>query len=108
MVRRRNVHPQVQQGGACINHGAMVKRCSHEGCTKYIKKGGLCTQHYRMSLVTAQDPDVEVGYEATTTGGGGILNAAPHPAVVPQLPPFLVGPPESVTVSIIIDNNDEF
>jgi hypothetical protein len=28
--------------------------------------------------------------------------------LVPQLPPFLVGPPESVTVSIIVENNDDF
>ena len=61
-----------------------------------------------MSIVLAQVQDVEEGYEVTTTGGGGALaSAAPQPALVPQLRPFLVrDPPESVTVSIIIDNND--
>ena len=63
-----------------------------------------------MSLVSAQVQDVEEGYESTTTGGGGALDsAAPQPALVPQLPPFIVGgPPESVTVSIIVENNDNF
>jgi hypothetical protein len=60
-----------------------------------------------MSLVAAQDQDVEEGYEAMTTGvEGGALGAAPQPALVPQLPPFHVGPPESVTVSIILDDID--
>jgi hypothetical protein len=61
-----------------------------------------------MSLVAAQDQDVEEGYVSTTTGGGGVLGTAPQPALPPQPPPFHVGPPESVTVSIIIENNDEF
>jgi hypothetical protein len=33
------------QGGVCITHGALVKRCSHEGCTKQSKKGGVCVRH---------------------------------------------------------------
>jgi hypothetical protein len=63
-----------------------------------------------MSFVSAQVQDVEEGYEVTTTGGGGALaSAAPQPALVPQLPPFPVGgPPESVTVSIIVENDDNF
>jgi hypothetical protein len=40
-----------------------------------------------MSLVDAQDQDVEEGCEATTTVGGGILNAAPQPALAPPQPP---------------------
>jgi hypothetical protein len=60
-----------------------------------------------MSLVAAQDQVVEEGYEVTTTGGGGALaSAAPQPDLVPHLPPFLVGPPESVTVLITVENND--
>jgi hypothetical protein len=52
---------------------------------------------------------VEEGYEVTTTGGGGVpASAAPQPDLVPHLPPFLLGPPESVTVSIIVENNDDF
>jgi hypothetical protein len=61
-----------------------------------------------MSLVSAQIQDVEEGYESTTTSGGGVLGAAPQPALVPQLPPFLLGPTESVTVSIIVENDDNF
>lgn len=41
----------------------------------------------RMSLVDAQDLDVEEGCEATTTGGGGILLAASQPALAPPQPP---------------------
>jgi hypothetical protein len=62
-----------------------------------------------MSLVSAQVQDVEEGYESTTTGGGGVLVAAPQPALASHLPSFLVrGPPESVTVSIIVENDDNF
>jgi hypothetical protein len=43
----------------------------------------------------------------TTGVEGGALGAAPQPALVPQLPPFHVGPPESVTVSIILDDIDD-
>ena len=78
---------QAAKGGVCVTHGAVVKRCSHEGCTYLAVKGGVCTQHYRMSLVDAQDQDVEEGCEATTTVGGGILNAAPQPALAPPQPP---------------------
>jgi hypothetical protein len=63
-----------------------------------------------MSLVAAPDQDVEEGYVSTTTGGGGVpASAAPQPALASHLPSFLVGdPPESVTVSIIVENNDNF
>jgi len=26
----------------CITHGAQVKRCSSEGCTNQVQKGGVC------------------------------------------------------------------
>jgi hypothetical protein len=62
-----------------------------------------------MSIVLAQVQDVEEGYESRTTGGRGVLGAAPQPALASHLPSFPVGgPPESVTVSIIVENNDEF
>ena len=62
-----------------------------------------------MSLVSAQVQDKEEGCESTTTGGGGVLGAAPQPALASHLPSFSVGgPPESVTVSIIVENNDNF
>jgi hypothetical protein len=38
----------VQQGGVCIEHGAIVvklKRCSREGCISYVKQGGVCIEH---------------------------------------------------------------
>ena len=27
------------------------KRCSHDGCDKYLQQEGLCTRHYKESLV---------------------------------------------------------
>lgn len=47
----------------------------------------------RMSLVDAQDQDVQEGYESTITGGGGVPNAAPQPALASHLPSFPVGGP---------------
>ena len=44
-------------------------------------------------------------YESTTTGGGGVLGAAPRPSHLPTFP--VGGPPESVTLSIILDDNDD-
>ena len=28
-----------------MKHGAMMRTCSHEGCTNYAQKGGRCYQH---------------------------------------------------------------
>ncbi len=28
-----------------MKHGAKVKRCSSEGCTKFAQKGGVCIRH---------------------------------------------------------------
>jgi hypothetical protein len=28
-----------KEGGVCVTHGAMKKRCSFEGCTKYVVEG---------------------------------------------------------------------
>ena len=36
---------QAKKGGVCIRHGAKVKLCSHEGCTNQIKQGGVCWRH---------------------------------------------------------------
>jgi hypothetical protein len=33
------------KAGVCITHGAKVKRCIFEGCTKYAQKGGVCITH---------------------------------------------------------------
>ena len=30
------------KGGVCVTHGAKVKRCSFEGCTNIVVKGGVC------------------------------------------------------------------
>jgi hypothetical protein len=35
----------VVKGGVCVKHGAKVKRCSSEGCTNQAQKGGVCTRH---------------------------------------------------------------
>ena len=29
----------------CVTHGAKVKRCSIDGCTNQVKKGGVCIRH---------------------------------------------------------------
>eukprot|EP00984_Skeletonema_dohrnii_P022057 scaffold11188_cov85-Skeletonema_dohrnii-CCMP3373.AAC.3 len=40
------VNKAIQQGGACVRHGAKVKRCSSEGCTNHqSKQGGVCMRH---------------------------------------------------------------
>ena len=31
-----------------MKHGARVKRCEIEGCTKYAKKRGICCSHARL------------------------------------------------------------
>jgi len=28
-----------------MRHCAIVKRCSHEGCTNHVVNGGVCTSH---------------------------------------------------------------
>ena len=33
------------KGDLCVTHGAKTKRCSHEGCTKQVVRGGKCTGH---------------------------------------------------------------
>ena len=35
----------AQKGGACVRHGAKVKRCSIDGCTNQDKRRGVCTRH---------------------------------------------------------------
>ena len=32
-------------GGVCTKHGALIKRCSSEGCTNQAKRRGLCVKH---------------------------------------------------------------
>ena len=38
---------RVVRGGVCCRHGAKVelKRCSSEGCTNVVVKGGVCKRH---------------------------------------------------------------
>ena len=31
--------------GVCVTHGAMVKQCSHENCSKNAQQGGVCVTH---------------------------------------------------------------
>jgi hypothetical protein len=35
----------AKKGGVCVTHGAMVKQCSREGCTNKAVKGGVCITH---------------------------------------------------------------
>ena len=64
-----------RKGGVCITHGAMLKRCSHEGCANGAEKGGVCWRHDANSLAAAsgkvkRPPQPTEGLEATTTAGG--------------------------------------
>jgi len=34
-----------RNNGVCVRHGAKVKTCTHEGCTKQARKGGVCRIH---------------------------------------------------------------
>ena len=40
----RLVHSN-RNNGVCVRHGAKVKTCTHEGCTKQARKGGVCRIH---------------------------------------------------------------
>jgi len=60
-------------GGVCLAHGAKIKRCSRDGCTKFSKKKGLCWRHGTKSLATSPGkmklpPQPTEGFEATTAG----------------------------------------
>ena len=35
----------AKRGGVCVSHGATQKRCSHEGCTNSAIQGGVCVRH---------------------------------------------------------------
>jgi hypothetical protein len=35
---------QVIKGGVCVRHGAK-KQCRYEGCSDHIVKGGVCMRH---------------------------------------------------------------
>ena len=43
---------KAQIGGVCFRHGAKVKLCSTEGCTKQVKKGGVYYRHRASRSVT--------------------------------------------------------
>ena len=45
-VRSRNdLGSWSNRGGVCVKHGAKVKQCSHDGCTKRAQNGGVCITH---------------------------------------------------------------
>ena len=45
----------VKGGGVCITHGAEMKRCCFEGCTKFAQKGGVCRSHgAKLNLMTGE------------------------------------------------------
>jgi hypothetical protein len=35
----------VVKGGDCRTHGTVLKRCSYEGCTNQVVNGGVCIVH---------------------------------------------------------------
>ena len=115
-----------------IVHGAVVNHCKHEGCTRQaIKREEYCVTMERLNyernattrgvLNTPKRVDcvrnIDVSccrsrsrcgrgiHESTTTGGGRVLGAAPRPSHLPFFP--VGGPPESVILSIILDDNDD-
>ncbi len=56
-----------------VTHGAKIKCCRRDGCTKYFKKGGLCLRHGTKSIATSPGeaklpPQPTEGFEATTAG----------------------------------------
>jgi hypothetical protein len=46
---------QAQKGGVCVTHGAVENRCYHEGCTKYAVKGGVCLHMARSNFNYVND-----------------------------------------------------
>jgi len=71
---------------------------------KYVKKVD-CVRNIDVSCCRSRSRCGRGIYESTTTGGGGVLGAAPRPSHLPTFP--VGGPPESVTLSIILDDNDD-
>jgi hypothetical protein len=52
---------QVQQGGLCIRHGAIVtryksRRCSFDGRTNQVQQGGLCISHDASIIRCSHEP----------------------------------------------------
>ena len=35
----------ARAGGVCVRHGSKLKQCSSEGCTNIVVKGGVCIRH---------------------------------------------------------------
>jgi len=91
----------------CVTHGAIKlrKKCNHKGCTINTSKKVDCVRNIDVSCCRSRSRCGRGIYESTTTGGGGVLGAAPRPSHLPTFP--VGGPPESVTLSIILDDNDD-
>lgn len=41
---------------ACIMHGATKKRCSVVGCTNQVQNGGVCVTHHHGANLTPKQP----------------------------------------------------
>jgi len=111
-AQRRNVAatmgaPTESSGGVCVTHGVRTKHCKSEGCTKQVRKGGLCRRYgpYSIAAAAAQNGAARPshpagGYDARSIvasdiaggGGGGIeidrrhLQTDVSCATAPRLP----------------------
>jgi hypothetical protein len=43
------------KGGVCVTHGAKLKQCSFEECTKQARKGGLCHRHRSKRIINSNN-----------------------------------------------------
>lgn len=55
-----------------MKHGAEVKRCSAEGCTNLVQKGGVCRRHERFQGICDGRSD---GFTNQSQQGGAELCA---------------------------------
>ncbi len=90
---------QVQKGGLCKRHGAKTKRCSVEGCTTFAKKGGVCYRHSAYNKPTDETTASCLGSEFDKT-------TLTHPNQRTPAPSTSQGSvPEQVAVCVVIANN---
>ena len=49
-----------------MRHGAKVKLCSNEGCTKQVQRGGLCMRHGTFRTAHDESTAFGSGFDETT------------------------------------------
>ena len=86
---------QVVKGGVCVKHGAEKKRCSSEGCINYAKRRGVCWRHGAHHATNNNiDESTAFGseFEQTTVARSQSIEHATRPPVVAR------GVPGEVTI----------